>query len=75
VFTVEPGIYFIPALIDRWRSEGLHREFIDYERVEDYRSFGGIRIEDDVLITGDGHRVLGPGIAKSVEEIEEALAG
>jgi Xaa-Pro aminopeptidase len=74
VFTVEPGIYFIPALIDRWRSEGLHTAFIDYGRVEEYRSFGGIRIEDDVLVTASGHRVLGPGIPRTPGDVEAACA-
>lgn len=74
VITIEPGIYFIPALIDRWRSDGLHSEFICYDRVEQYQSFGGIRIEDDVLITDIGCRVLGPPIPKSVADIEAAMA-
>jgi len=59
VLTDEPGIYFIPALIDKWRAEGRHREFINYDLLETYRDFGGIRIEDDLLITPDGCRVLG----------------
>src|SRR5690606_14542251 len=67
VMTIEPGVYFIPALLDRWRGEGRHAEFIDYDAVEPYRAFGGIRIEDDVLVTEDGARVLGPPIPKSVE--------
>lgn len=74
VFTVEPGIYFIPALIDRWREEKKHEEFIAYDRLDEWRTFGGIRIEDDVLCTQDGHRVLGPGIPKTVEEVEAAMA-
>ena len=57
--TVEPGIYFIPILIDRWRAEGKHTDFINYEAVEAYRDFGGIRLEDDVVITADNCRVLG----------------
>lgn len=74
VFTVEPGIYVIPALIDRWKEEGRHREFIDYERVDGLRGFGGIRIEDDVLCTPEGAQVLGPPIPKRVEELEAAAA-
>ena len=57
--TVEPGIYFIPILTDRWRSEGKHTEFINYAALEAYRDFGGIRLEDDVVITADNCRVLG----------------
>jgi len=72
VLTVEPGIYFIPALIDRWQAEGQHKEFINYEKVNSFRSFGGIRIEDDVLVTATGTRVLGPGIPKTIREIEAA---
>lgn len=74
VLTVEPGVYFIPALIDRWKGEQLHRDFVDYDKVERFRSFGGIRIEDDVLVTAAGARVLGPAIPKSRAEVEEAMA-
>lgn len=74
VMTAEPGIYLIPALIDKWKGEGKSRDFIDYEKVEEYRNFGGIRIEDDVLVTETGYRVLGRSIPKSVEEIEEITA-
>jgi Xaa-Pro aminopeptidase len=70
VFTVEPGIYFIPELIDQWRSQGKFENFIDYKKVENYRDFGGIRIEDNVLVNYDGRRVLGQPIAKTVEEVE-----
>lgn len=59
VVTDEPGIYFIPALIDSWRSQGLHKDFINYDLLETYKDFGGIRIEDDLLITEDGCRFLG----------------
>jgi Xaa-Pro aminopeptidase len=69
--TVEPGCYFIPALIQRWRQQQRHTDFINYERVADFESFGGIRIEDDVLITGEGARVLGPDIPKTVADVEE----
>lgn len=73
VLTVEPGIYFIPALIDQWKSEGKYTEFINYEKVETYKDFGGIRIEDDVLVTETGNRVLGKPIPKTVAEIEELM--
>ncbi|MCB0639798.1 MAG: aminopeptidase P family protein [Lewinella sp.] len=70
VLTVEPGLYFIPALIDRWQADGMHTDFIRYERLAAYRDFGGVRIEDNVLITDDSHRVLGKPIPKSINEIE-----
>ncbi len=64
VLTVEPGIYFIPTLIDRWQAEGQHQDFINYQALAAYRDFGGIRLEDNVLITETGSRVLGEPIAK-----------
>jgi Xaa-Pro aminopeptidase len=74
VFTIEPGIYFIPELIDMWKRENKFDEFINYDMVLDYKDFGGIRIEDDILVTEDGYKVLGSNpIPKSVEEVE-ALA-
>ena len=57
--TVEPGIYFIPALIDRWAADGTCSDFINFSALEGYRDFGGIRLEDDVVVTNTGHRVLG----------------
>ncbi|WP_022835198.1 aminopeptidase P family protein [Salisaeta longa] len=69
VVTVEPGCYFIPALIDRWKADDRHTSFINYGAVEAFRSLGGVRIEDDVLITSDGYRVLGPPIPKAPEEV------
>jgi Xaa-Pro aminopeptidase len=71
VITDEPGIYFIPALIDLWKAEKKHASFINYEKVDEYRNFGGIRIEDDLLVTTTGCKVLGRHIPKSVEEVEE----
>lgn len=72
VVTDEPGIYFIPDLIDDWRAKGLHTDFINYDVLETYKDFGGIRIEDDVLITADSCRFLGkeriPYHPKDVEE-------
>ncbi|MDO9510336.1 MAG: aminopeptidase P family protein [Bacteroidales bacterium] len=74
VLTIEPGIYFIPALIDQWKAEGKCAEFINYDKVETYKDFGGIRLEDDILVTETGHRVLGKPIPKTVEEIEAMMA-
>ncbi len=74
VFTIEPGCYFIPQLISMWKKEGRFREFINYEKAESYFDFGGIRIEDDILITDTGHRVLGKPIPKTVAEIEDVCA-
>lgn len=74
VLTDEPGIYFIPALIDKFRSEGRFTDFIDYNKVEAYKDFGGIRIEDDVLVTESGSRILGKPIPKTIAEVEETCA-
>jgi len=74
VVTVEPGIYFIPVLIDKWKDEKKFTQFINYEKIEDYRDFGGVRIEDDVLVTEEGHRVIGKAIPKTPEEVEEITA-
>lgn len=72
VLTDEPGIYFIPALIDSWYSERKFEQFINYSRVLEYKDFGGIRIEDNLLVTETGCRVLGNPIPKTAEEVEEA---
>ena len=75
VVTDEPGIYFIPALIDIWRKEGTNAEFLCFDEIEKYKDFGGIRIEDDVLITKDGCRFLGEKrIPYHVDEVEAFLA-
>lgn len=68
--TVEPGIYFIPELIDRWMAEKKHAHFINYDALASYRNFGGIRIEDNFLVTEQGSLRLGTGLPKSVEGIE-----
>ncbi|MDR2684395.1 MAG: aminopeptidase P family protein [Prevotellaceae bacterium] len=73
VLTVEPGIYFIPQLIDIWEAEGKFKDFINYEKVRQYIDFGGIRLEDDIVITHDGCRVLGNPLAKTMQEIEALL--
>ncbi|MBR1769851.1 MAG: aminopeptidase P family protein [Bacteroidales bacterium] len=73
VITDEPGCYFIPALIDKWKSEKRCEEFINYNEVEKFKDFGGIRIEDDVLITKDSCRILGRPIPKTVSEIEDEM--
>ena len=74
ILSDEPGIYFIPALIDKSRAEGLYRGIVDYERLESYRDFGGIRIEDDLLVTETGCRMLGDKkIPVTAEELEEIV--
>jgi Xaa-Pro aminopeptidase len=70
VHTIEPGIYFIPELIDQWRAENRHPDFINYEKVATYKTFGGIRNEEDYLITETGARLLGKRIPRTVEEVE-----
>ncbi len=76
VLTNEPGCYFIPELIDLWKSEKKFSQFINYDTVNEYRSFGGIRLEDDILITENGARILGDKrIPISIAELEETMAG
>jgi len=70
VITVEPGIYFIPQLIDQWRAEDKCGRFINYDKVEKYRDFHGVRVEDNIVVTADGCRVLGRPIPKTIEEVE-----
>lgn len=75
VVTDEPGIYFIPALIDDWKASGHCKEFINFDKLETYKDFGGIRIEDDVLITKDGCRFLGKDrIPYHPKDVEEFMA-
>lgn len=70
VLTIEPGIYFIPELIDMWRAEGRFSDYINYEKVNEYRNFGGLRNEEDFLITENGYRLLGKPLPKTIEEVE-----
>jgi len=70
VITNEPGIYFIPALIDKWESEKINSQFINFEQVKKYLDFGGIRLEDDILVTETGGKVIGKRIPIDPEELE-----
>jgi Xaa-Pro aminopeptidase len=72
VLTIEPGIYFIPELIAAWKAEGRFAEYIDYKAAEAYLGFGGIRNEEDWLVTPTGGRRLGPDFDKSVAAMEAA---
>lgn len=75
VVTVEPGIYFIPALIEQWKMNGTNSQFVKFDALKDYYTFGGIRLEDDILITDDGCRLLGEKrLPISVEEVEKEMA-
>jgi len=71
--TVEPGIYFIPELIDQWKKEGRFLDYVNYKKVNEYRDFGGIRIEDNVVITAQGYQLLGDPIPKTIAEIEQVM--
>ena len=74
VITDEPGIYFIPALIEKFKKEGLGYDFVNYAKMESYYDFGGIRLEDDVLITSTGARRLGPQrLPVAPDEVEAAM--
>ncbi|WP_437918932.1 aminopeptidase P family protein [Sphingobacterium sp. LRF_L2] len=70
VLTVEPGIYIIPDLIDQWQAENKLSNFINYQKVNEFRNFGGIRIEDNFVITPDSYQLLGPELLKTTIEIE-----
>lgn len=75
VITDEPGIYFIPALIEKWKSEKTDQGFVNYSKLESYYNFGGIRLEDDVLVTADGARRLGKErLPISPDDVEAAMA-
>jgi Xaa-Pro aminopeptidase len=71
VLTIEPGIYFIGELIDLWEQEGRFREFLNYDKIKTYKDFGGIRNEENYLITRNGARLLGKQKPMSINEIEQ----
>ena len=74
VMSNEPGIYFIPALIDKSRAEGLYKGIVNYDKLDGYRDFGGIRIEDDIIVTDNGGRIIGDKhIPSTVEELEAVV--
>ena len=75
VLTIEPGIYFIPDLIELWKSQNHLSDFLNYDEIDKFRGFGGLRNEEDFLITGDGYRRLGKALPLTVEgvEMERAL--
>ncbi len=74
IFTVEPGLYFIPELTRRWKAERKHEAFVDYDAVERFLDFGGVRLEENIVITPDGNRILGPWRPRTVAEVEAVRA-
>lgn len=70
VVTVEPGLYFIPELMKRWQAEGKFRDFINYDTLLTFADFGGVRIEEDLLVTADGYRILGKSRPRTIAEVE-----
>ena len=74
VITDEPGCYFIPALIDKWKAEKMHTDFLNFDAIEKFKDFGGIRLEDDILITSEGSRFTGEKrIPITIEEVETIM--
>jgi Xaa-Pro aminopeptidase len=71
VMTIEPGIYFIPTLIEKWRAEKKFEEFVNYQKLDAYLDFGGVRLEDDILVTESGFKVIGQPIPKTVSDVEK----
>jgi Xaa-Pro aminopeptidase len=74
IFTVEPGLYFIPELTRRWKAERKHEAFIDYDAVESYVDFGGVRIEENIVVTPEGNRILGKWRPRTIAEVEAVRA-
>ena len=75
VITNEPGIYFIPALIQKWKKEKINKDFINFKKVKEYLDFGGIRLEDDILVTDTGSKIIGERVPINPDEIEEIVKG
>jgi len=73
VITNEPGIYFIPALIEKWKAEKINTDFINFDRLENYLDFGGIRLEDDILVTETGSEIIGDRIPITPDEVEAMM--
>ncbi len=71
VLTIEPGIYFVPSLIDMWKAEKRFADFINYDKLETYKDFGGIRNEENFVITADGYRLIGKQKPKTIEDVEK----
>jgi len=74
VITNEPGIYFIPALIEKWKAEKINTDFINFDKLESYLDFGGIRLEDDILVTETGSEIIGDRIPITAEDVERIMA-
>jgi Xaa-Pro aminopeptidase len=70
VLTVEPGIYFIPELLDLWQSQNKFSSFINYDKLIPFRNFGGARVEENFLITEQGYQLLGDPLIKTIDELE-----
>jgi Xaa-Pro aminopeptidase len=75
VYTIEPGIYFIPELMDLWKSQGMFSEFFNWDKIYAYRNFGGIRNEEDFVMTENGAQMLGKPKPKTIEEVEAIRSG
>ena len=74
VMTDEPGIYFIPHLIDLWKGQGMHKDFINYDAIEAFRDFGGVRLEDDIIITETGCQIIGEKVIPyHIDDVENFI--
>ena len=72
---MEPGCYFIPALIEKWKNEGINSQYINFDKLKDYYTFGGIRLEDDILVTATGCRLLGSKrLPINVDDVEREMS-